>query len=120
MLVEKLGVETVNELFPIDRLYEIPTIPGRGAVNKPLGEGTPLAVCRGAKPSANHVILSLPCFSADEGSPQLPSAFSRTRRTAEILRSAQNDRGKVSTDAPPKFPSGFDEAALDLHKRFVS
>jgi penicillin amidase len=37
MLVEKLGIETVNELFPLDRPYEVPTIPGWGAVNKALG-----------------------------------------------------------------------------------
>ena len=38
MLVEKLGLETVNELFPLDRPYEVPTIPGWGAVNPGLSK----------------------------------------------------------------------------------
>jgi len=127
MLVEKLGLETVNELFPLDRPYEIPTVPAWGAVNKPLGNGNSLAECRGAKTSVSYVILSPPCFSADEGSPQLPRGFSGARRTAKILRFAQNDRqsdqndkGRAVAEAPPKFPAGFDQAAIELHGHFVS
>jgi penicillin amidase len=136
MLVEKLGIETVNELFPLDRPYEIPTVPGWGAVNKPVGDQNSLAECQGVKPSASHAILGPPCFSADEGSPRLPFVFSSSRQTAEIprflgsdgprrgpeigLRFAQNDRQSAGIDLPPKFPPGFDQAALELHRRFVS
>jgi penicillin amidase len=120
MLVEKLGLEAVNELFPLDRPYEISTIPAWRAVNRPLGDANSLAECRGVQPSASHVILSPPCFSADEGSPQLPSGFSGSRSTAEILRFAQNDRQTADAGAPLRFPAGFDQAALELHRHFVS
>jgi penicillin G amidase len=60
MLIQKLGLETVNELFPLDRPYEIPTIPG-----------------------------------------------------GEVVRQ------QASRDAV-QFPPGFDEAALELHRRFVA
>jgi penicillin amidase len=128
MLVEKLGLETVNELFPLDRPYEIPTIPGWGAVNGPLGRGDALSRCDGVEESPAYVILSPPCSSAGEGSPELPLGFSSPGRTAEILRFAldrplqgfaQNDK-RGTVDVPPKFPPGFDQAALDLHRRFVS
>jgi len=39
MLVEKLGVETVNELFPLDRPYEIPTVPDLSAGVSPAVAG---------------------------------------------------------------------------------
>jgi penicillin amidase len=39
MLVEKLGLETVNELFPLDRPYEIPTVPDCGAGVSPAVAG---------------------------------------------------------------------------------
>jgi len=64
MLVEKLGLDAVNELFPLDRPYEISTIPGWGAWNEPVGRG--------------------------------------------------------AAETPPLFPAGFDEAAIELHRRFVS
>ena len=72
MLVEKLGLETVNELFPLDRPYELPTIPGWGAVNKPLGQGVSPAP------------------------------------------------GSAGVSPALRLPPDFDQAALDLHRRFVS
>jgi len=94
MLVEKLGRETVDELFPLDRPYEVPTIPGWGAVNKPLGHGDALARWGGG--------------------PRPPSGV--WRPSAPCLRRSPC----AATDVPPKFPPDFDRAALDLHRHFVS
>jgi penicillin amidase len=94
MLVEKLGRETVDELFPLDRPYEVPTIPGWGAVNKPLGHGDALA--------------------GWGGGPRPPSGV--WRPSAPCLRRSPC----AATDVPPKFPPDFDRAALDLHRHFVS
>ena len=49
----------------------------------------------GVEKSTGHVILSPPCFSAGEGSPQLLFGLSRLRRTAGMLRSAQHDSFRV-------------------------
>ena len=89
MLVEKLGLETVNELFPLDRPYEIPTIPGWGAVNKAIG---------GARVS-----------------PAVAGASS-----SRTLWRGQEARAPAGGTPAPHFPAGFDQAALDLHRRFVS
>jgi penicillin amidase len=78
MLVEKLGAATVEELFPLDRPYEISTIPG------PLAAMSP--------PPASR-----------------PSAAAGRRSSRRSLR-----------EEIPKFPPGFDEAAIELHRRFVS
>lgn len=37
MMVEKLGAATVNELWPLDRPYEVSTIPAEGALGAPMG-----------------------------------------------------------------------------------
>jgi penicillin amidase len=88
MLVEKLGLETVNELFPLDRPYEVPTIPGWGAV------GATLVVA--------------------PGRPQGPPLQRDSRQAAQPQI--------IEWDATPAphFPPGFDQAALELHRRFVS
>lgn len=64
MLIKKLGVETVDELFPLDRPYEIPTV-------------------------------------ADGSRPQ--SAILEDHAADHLF-----------------FPTGYDEAARELHQRFVS
>jgi penicillin amidase len=64
MLVQKLGLKTVEELFPLDRPYEIPTVPGDAIA---------------LRPSAHRL---------DEGC--------------------------------CAFPTGFEQAARELHRRFVS
>ncbi len=93
MLVEKLGLETVDELFPLDRPYEVPTIPGWGAVNKPLGRGDALARSGGGpRPPSGVWWPSAPCLRRS------PCA---------------------ATNVSPKFPPDFDRAALDLHRHFV-
>lgn len=47
MLVEKLGLATVEELFPLDRPYEIPTIPARDDAAQTQRPG----------PSTQHLVL---------------------------------------------------------------
>lgn len=66
MLVEKLGLATVEELFPLDRPYEIPTIPA-----------PEMAEAQHSAPSTRHLSLR-------------------------------------------PMPPGFEEAARELHRRFVS
>ena len=106
MLVEKLGLDAVNELFPLDRPYEISTIPGWGAWNEPVGRDD--AWSGGLRP---------PSFRASE-SRRSESAATEARpcfRPSESRRSQS-----AATDARPRFPAGFDEAAIELHRRFVS
>jgi penicillin amidase len=101
MLVEKLGLEAVNELFPLDRPYEVPTIPGWGAVNAALPStvGATLVVAPGRP----------------QGPPlQLRSLSARQAAEPQVI-----GRDAVAT-AAPHFPPGFDQAALELHRRFVS
>lgn len=71
MLVEKPGLDTVNELFPLDRPYEVSTVPASSLV-----------------------------AAGDSTAPH-----------------AGEDTG--ATDAP-RFPAGYDEAAVDLHRHFVA
>jgi penicillin amidase len=82
MLVEKLGLDTVNELFPLDRPYEISTVPASSLVAS--GD-------RGGAAAAEK------------------NAGDDTRATDRI----------AEADAP-RFPAGFDQAALELHRRFVA
>ncbi|HUI40642.1 MAG TPA: penicillin acylase family protein [Terriglobia bacterium] len=73
MLVEKLGLDTVNELFPLDRPYEVPTVPASALAQPPAG--------------------------------------------GELPEAAGAARGRGET--PPRFPSGFDQAARELHAHFA-
>src|SRR5215831_6724634 len=73
MLVEKLGLATVNELFPLDRPYELSTVPDSSS-------GKPMS-------------------SPPSGQPGLGQDMDPPWR---------------------QFPSGFREAARELHRRFVS
>lgn len=77
MLVEKLGLDTVNELFPLDRPYEISTVPASSLVA--MGDLAPAS------------------YSGQD-----------TAATGGEARES------------PYFPPGYDEAALDLHRRFVA
>jgi penicillin G amidase len=72
MLVEKLGLDTVNELFPVDRPYEISTVPAS----------------------------SLAASGGSGGFMPPPE--------------------EISPADAPRFPAGFDQAALELHRRFVA
>jgi penicillin G amidase len=71
MLVEKLGLATVNELFPLDRPYELSTVP-----------------------------------DSPSGRPPASSSQSASSQDAD----------------PPwrEFPRGLPQAAVELHRRFVS
>jgi len=118
MLVEKLGIDAVNELFPLDRPYEVPTVPGWGAVNEATG-------------SADASMSFLSILSAEAGPAATPSPGPpRLMKTPAAGRPLpQGGEGRVECLGPsscvaiseaPKFPPGFDQAALDLHRRFVS
>ena len=106
MLVEKLGLETVNELFPLDRPYEIPTVPDCGA-------GVSPAVAGASRSRISRHGQSLP--RAQRGD---------ARGTAGGTPAPQLGRADARVTAggtpAPHFPSGFDQAALELHQRFVS
>jgi penicillin amidase len=130
MLVEKLGLETVNELFPLDRPYEVPTIPGWGAVNKPLGHGSALAGTPrqarkgGASAPPPQGLANIPVSRG----PHSPSADGlcgprderREAAPAAGLKPRPSGPGSTATNVPPRFPPDFDRAALDLHRHFVS
>jgi penicillin amidase len=105
MLVEKLGLETVNELFPLDRPYELPTIPGWGAVNKPLGQGvSPAPGSAGVSPAGAGASRPRPGWRGQDA-----------RATAGETPALRQD------DTPAlRLPPDFDQAALDLHRHFVS
>jgi penicillin amidase len=75
MLVQKLGLATVEELFPLDRPYEISTIPA-------------LDVAQTRRPELSTQNLGPPPRTGRYGAPHLPP--------------------------------GFEEAARELHGRFVS
>jgi penicillin amidase len=127
MLVEKLGLETVNELFPLDRPYEIPTIPEWGAVNKALGQEDALALL-----PIRNILATTP----SPGPPWLKKAPAAVHPLPQGGEGRGNNGAlppsEVSpatgfeqapwfaADAPPRFPSDFDQAALELHRRFVS
>jgi len=97
MLVEKLGLDAVNELFPLDRPYEISTIPAWGARDEPVGPGDAPGQLGSLNPPCSRG-LRLPC-----------------PRPAEDQRSQS-----PATEVRPRFPAGFDQAAVELHNRFVS
>jgi penicillin amidase len=123
MLVEKLGRETVDELFPLDRPYEVPTIPGWGAVNKALGHGDALALY--------PALMLTTRTSARTPSPG-PPRLKKTPAAVHPLPQGGEGRGNkwgsgetpapwaLALGAPPQFPPDFDQAALDLHRHFVS
>jgi len=81
MLVDKLGLATVNELFPVDRPYEISTVPDSPS-------GSPQMARAPADQSGRHSLAPL--------SPPDPNPSWRP------------------------LPKGFREAAIELHRRFVS
>ncbi len=87
MLVQKLGLATVEELFPLDRPYEIPTISEADwKALSPSGHAAPAAV--------------------------IP---------AEMGARRDNASGEAAViDRRYSFPAGFEEAALELHRHFVS
>jgi penicillin amidase len=132
MLVEKLGLEAVNELFPLDRPYEVPTIPGWGAVNRELpnsvaqSSGSAATLC--GKPLAFRLAplpfisslqpgrLSLPGCSGES----LEDARPSERRSLSAKQAAQPQIIEWGATPAPHFPPDFDQAALDLHRRFVS
>ena len=139
MLVEKLGLEAVNELFPLDRPYEISTIPAWGAVNPDLSiksaardGGSAAPPC--GKPLAFRAMLQPSTVSAQPGRPSLPGCAGETLREASpserhILSARQaakpqviglDTSTRVGETPAPQFPAGFDQAALDLHRHFVS
>jgi penicillin amidase len=76
MLVDKLGLAVVNELFPLDRPYEISTVPDSAS-------GSVSATARMAVPEQATAKMAVP-----------------------------------QQESP--LPNGFREAALELHRRFVS
>ena len=126
MLVEKLGLETVNELFPLDRPYEIPTIPGWGAVNKPLGgeieqASLPTMNVSTATPSPGPLADGL--MKAPAAVRPLPHGGEGDRGVGGEGQRSEGGLGERSAplhaDVPPKFPPDFDQAALDLHRHFV-
>jgi penicillin amidase len=138
MLVEKLGLETVDELFPLDRPYEVPTIPGWGAVNVGLSKlaardsGSAAPTC--GKPLAFRPMVRPSTVSAQPGRLSLPGCAKETfqnvrpleRRSLSARQAAEpqvigHDAPATSVETPaPQFPPGFDRAALDLHRHFVS
>ena len=95
MLIEKLGLATVEELFPLDRPYEIPTIP---SLAPPLPG---LAQIQHAAPSTYLLGLLRPPFRLDDHDLKF-----------EIQDS--------TFAAAPTFPPGFVEAARELRRHFVS
>ena len=130
MLVEKLGLETMNELFPLDRPYEISTIPAWGAVNKALG---------GEAEQACFPIMNFSAATPSPGPPRLmktPAAAHPLPQGGEGDGSAGGEGDDsvgrqgvvaylgrspcVGAIDSPKFPPDFDQAALELHRRFVS
>jgi len=122
MLVEKLGLETVDELFPLDRPYEIPTIPGWGAVNKALGHDDTLALLS---------ITSALARTPSPGPPRLkktPAAVHPLPQGGEgwenhgALSPSETSPAPCGAGEAPalQFPRDFDQAAVDLHRRFVS
>jgi penicillin amidase len=91
MLVEKLGLATVEELFPLDRPYEIPTI----------SEEDWQAVSGGVRANAEAAAGVSPGFAGE-----------RRGTSGGIPAKAGIQR--------PVFPPGFEAAALELHRRFVA
>ncbi len=82
MLVQKLGLATVEELFPLDRPYEIPTV--------------------------------------SEADWQALSESGRAATAVGIDRRYSSSEASAVADRRYSFPSGFEEAARELHRHFVS
>jgi penicillin amidase len=85
MLVEKLGLAAVEELFPLDRPYEIPTV------------------------SDDHI----------EAAHRIVPATTRAQAFSDP-RDATGRLQPEGYETLPYLPPGFDEAALELHRRFLS
>ncbi len=94
MLVEKLGAATVEELFPLDRPYEISTVP----------------------PSVAALYLSPRPGGVDERRPMTAVLDRHTSGQAP----PSSDQADSSRRRTPRLPEGFREAATELHRRFVS
>jgi penicillin amidase len=88
MLVKKLGLATVEELFPLDRPYEIPTVPSDAA-------GATLRV----PPETGEAAARAPL-----------NAVRLTQHGATVAASTEGFNS----------PAGFEEAARELHRRFVA
>jgi penicillin amidase len=85
MMVEKLGAEAVAELWPLDRPYELPTIPADGAVDE---DGLRQAELARREPSADIAALA-----ARRGA-RLDSRES-SALIAQLAAAARDDRGST-------------------------